>query len=108
MTFRDDTAEMLIAAMELGNPALYTPVAGSAKTINVMESRADIETGFGGSRIKSNSGVFEVLVSDIAQPARGDTLTVTGLHGVTKAYVVKSFRYLDDQQLIWFLDCSPV
>lgn len=103
MTFQDDTAEMLADCMALGNPALYTPVAGSAKTINVMESRADIETDFGGSRIKSNSAVFEVLVSDIAQPARGDTLEI-----FAKTYVVKSFRYLDPQQLIWFLDCSPV
>lgn len=96
----DDMLERSLSV--LGTSVTYTPLSGSPVTLKVMPSGDDRVSTFGDSRVQSSACVFEVLKSALAAPSKGDTLVYKGV-----TYTVKSFRLLDEEKLIWFLDCYP-
>lgn len=102
-SFTDECSDMMSECFDgLGAAATYISTVGGNKTVQVIDAREDVESTFGGSRIKSDAGTFEVRVADIASPKRGDKIIVNG-----KSYIVKSFQYRDPLQLVWFMDCAP-
>ncbi len=84
-----------------GISATYTPDGGEASSITVIRSQEDEISNFGDTRIQSeNRGLFEVRKSELAVPAKGGIVTVDGVD-----FTVKSFRTLDEEKLLWLLDC---
>lgn len=86
----------------LGDEVPYRPASGGETTITVSPAAADRLTAFATTRAQSPAAVFEVLVSDLAQPEVQSEIDFKGT-----TYKIKSFRRKDDERLIWLLDCYP-
>jgi hypothetical protein len=81
----------------------YAPANGTpAFPVKGMPSSQDRLTDFRETTVQSSGGVFEFLVSALPNPQRDDRVTFRG-----QTYIVKSRRYLDEERLIWVLDCAP-
>ena len=91
---------VLFADANLGADASYDPVAGSAFPVRVVKNARRAEQSFSpyATAAVATAYQFDVRVSDVAQPAAGDTLTVGGA-----AFVVRSFE-LDGEKLVWQLN----
>lgn len=87
----------------MGEPAIYTPVAGPSKSIKVMPRRLDEIIGFGDTSIATNTALFDIRVSEIAVPEQGDTILYKEI-----TYVVQgSPTYQDGDRLIWRVNTYP-
>ena len=77
--------------------AAYTPAGGAPLAIRVIRSRPTLEMrGFGGSQVVHDIDTIELQASDVAQPARGDTLTIG-----TGSFRVDEDPVLDVEGLTW-------
>jgi hypothetical protein len=81
---------------------LYTPVSGTPQTIFILPKQPDMVFGIEGGRIQTNTTLFEILVDDVAQPVKGDTLTYNNA-----TYIVQNARREDNERLIWTVDTYP-
>lgn len=95
---RDTHLDQLFAIQ--GEDATYTPAGGSAADVKVIPVQPDeVEDLLGGTRVKSETTVFELRVSDVAAPANGDTLVHDG-----QTYTVKDAPERRDRlRLVWTL-----
>ena len=94
------------AAFELqGIDATYTPVAGSPVTVKVIPSEEDelVDVPGIGSRIQTETTLFDVRLSEIAAPAKNAALVVAGT-----SYTIAARSHPDPRKLIWRLDVRPV
>ena len=87
----------------LGEDATYTPAGGDPVTVKVIPRRPDEVLDFGETKIKSAKAVFDVRVSELAAPAKGDALTFAGTGYVVQADPLRR----DPRRLIWTLDTRP-
>ncbi|MCB9983656.1 MAG: hypothetical protein H6861_08315 [Rhodospirillales bacterium] len=85
----------------MGESAVYTPAdTGAPVTIKVMASRPDEVFTFQSTPVLSETGVFEIQVSDIPNPQENDRLEFKG-----KTYIVQGDpRAADPDRLIWRLN----
>ena len=104
MTFATLALEALdVAFAEFGVDALYTPQGGVAENIRVIATRPDEIIGFGDTRAHTETALFEVRTSEVAQPSPGDLLTVDGAD-----YVIQGEPERRDlHRLVWTLDTRP-
>lgn len=87
----------------LGTKCSYSPATGGETfSISAMPSAQDRLNEFQATSIQSAGSTFEVCVGDLPLPQKGDALSYKGV-----SYIVKSKRYLDEERLIWLLDCYP-
>ena len=101
-TIADILQGAIDAAFDIqGIDATYTPVAGSPLAIKVIPSEEDELVDVPGisSRIQTETNLFDVRVSEIAAPVKGDALVVSGT-----SYTVASTTQKDARKLIWRLD----
>jgi hypothetical protein len=85
----------------MGEDAVYTPAdTGEPLNIKVMASRPDEVFTFQSTPVLSETGIFEIQVSDIPNPQEGDTLQYKG-----KTYIVQGDPQSNDpDRLIWRLN----
>jgi hypothetical protein len=96
-------ADMINACFErLGVDAAYTPAGGDSITVRVIAKRPDEIVGFGGTRIHTETAVFDLRVSEVATPRPGDRLTVAG-----SEYVVQGEPDRDPERLVWTVETYP-
>ncbi|MFN3827789.1 MAG: hypothetical protein ACK4NR_09220 [Micavibrio sp.] len=86
----------------LGEPAVYKPISGTEKSINVMSRRPDELISFENTAIRVRTAIFDVRVSDIAAPAKGDEIVFKDT-----TYVVQDSEYIDGDRMIWRVDTYP-
>jgi hypothetical protein len=95
--------DVLFADPHLARDAVYRPAgAGDGIPVRVMLRRPDRIESFGETRLASSTTTLDVRVSDIAEPAAGDTLEVDG-----RTVVVQGTPLLDAEGLVWALDTRP-
>ena len=86
-----------------GVDAVYTPDGGGAVCVRVITRRPDEIVGFGDTRIHTETALFEVRASEVAEPQPGDRLTVDG-----SDYVIQGEpERRDPDRLAWTLDLRP-
>jgi hypothetical protein len=86
-----------------GINAVYTPAGDEAASVRVIARRPDTIVGFGETRIHTETAVFELRASEVANPRSGDQLTVGG-----DAFVVQGEpERRDPDRLVWTLDMRP-
>jgi hypothetical protein len=83
-----------------GIEVLYTPAGGEPASVRVIARRPDTIVGFGETRIHAETTTFEVRASDVANPHRGDQLTVAGDIFVIQGEPERH----DPDRLVWTLD----
>ena len=86
----------------LGRDAVYTPDGGTSLEVRVIAKRPDEIVGFGETRIHAGTTLFDVRVSEVAEPRPGDRL---GLGG--EDYLVQGEPVSDAERLIWTLEACP-
>ena len=100
----DAAIDTLFLDPNISGEATYTPVAGAALTIRVIPSREDGIASPFGAQIVLPTGSFDVKVSDVAAPQKGDTIAYGG-----ETYRVQGEpRRIDSQRLVWRLPAEPI
>jgi hypothetical protein len=95
--------EVLFADPHLARDAVYRPAgAGNGIPVRVMLRRPDQIESFGETRIASSTAMLDVRVSEIAEPAAGDTLEVEG-----RTVVVQGTPILDAEGLVYTVNTRP-
>ena len=98
-----EAIDVLFADPHLARDAVYRPGGiGDGVPVRVMRRQPDRIEGFGETRIASGTTMLDVRVSEVAEPAAGDTLTFDG-----RAVVVQGTPLLDAEGLLWTLDTRP-
>ena len=104
MTFASLALEALnITFDEFGVDALYSPQGGAAVNIRVIAIRPDEIVGFGETRVHAETALFEVRVSELAQPRPDDLLSIDGVDYVIQGEPERRDRH----RLVWTLDVRP-
>ena len=86
------------------SPATWTPSGGDPVSVTLVPTRETEITGFGVTRTHSDTVLFQGQRSQMENPDRGDEIVFDGTE-----YEIKSKPgILDPEQLIWFIECSPV
>lgn len=81
MTFKSQIAADLTATffnpLEFGEAATYTPAGGTAKPITVIPDEEDYASQ--AAPPPGDSEIYQVQVTDIAAPTKGDSMVVGGV-----------------------------
>lgn len=88
--------DVLFVNPAIARDATYLPVDGDIVPVRVIARRADALTEFGDARLWSETSIFDVRVSEIADPRPGDQLLVG-----EEAFVVQGEPVRDRERLIW-------
>lgn len=100
MTAFENALNQLFTDSNLSVIATYAPAAGGSSSIRVVR-RAPPSLITGGGMYSDAvlpAYLIDVRVSDVAQPAEGDTITIG-----SDTFEVKSFEY-DSEKLAWELN----
>ena len=104
MTFASLASEALdITFAEFGVDAIFSPQGGGSTNIRVIAKQPDEIVGFGDTRVHSETSLFEIRASEVAQPRPGDLLTVNGVDYVIQGEPERR----DCHRLVWVLDTRP-
>ena len=87
----------------LGRDAVYTADGGEPVTVRVIAKRPDEIVGLGETRIHAGTALFDVRVSEIAEPRPGDRLSVGGEDYLVQGEPVRRYA----ERLIWTLEACP-
>ena len=95
--------DVLFADPHLARDAVYRPGGvGDGIPVRVMRRQPDRIEGFGETRIASSTTVLDVRVSEVPEPAAGDTVELDG-----RSVVVQGTPILDAEGLVYTLDTRP-
>jgi len=95
--------DALFADPNLGVDAVYRAGgADPAVPVRVILRRPDRVGAFGDARIVAETTVFDLRVAEVATPAEGDTLEVSGA-----TYVVQGEPLRDAERLVWSIEARP-
>lgn len=100
MSAFQEMIDALFADSALARDVLYTPVAGTARTIRAVIKSPDRIVDVREMAIHTPTLVVDVRVSDVPDPGEGDTLSIGAL-----TYVVQGEPVRDAENLVWTLDC---
>ncbi len=73
-----------------------------ALEVRVLRRQPDRVGEFGATRLRSETNVFELRTSEVADPREGDTLDVGGVR-----YVVQGEPMRDTERLVWTIEARP-
>lgn len=100
MSAFQEMIDALFSNSSLARDIVYTPVAGTPKTIRAVIKSPDRIVDVREMAIHTPTLVVDVRVSDIATPQEGDTLTIG-----TLLHTVQGEPVQDAENLVWTLDC---
>ena len=100
MSAFQEMIDALFSDSALARDVLYTPVAGTPKTIRAVIKSPDRIVDVHEMAIHTPTLVVDVRVSDVPDPGEGDTLTIGML-----IYAVQGEPVRDAENLVWTLDC---
>ena len=103
MTALAAAIEMLFADPNLSSSAVYRiQGTGDPVAIRVIARRPDQVFDFGDTRIRTETSLFDVRVSEVPSPRPGDTLEIDN-----ETFIVQGEPMRDSERLIWTLDTRP-
>ena len=79
----------------LGRDAVYTADGGEPVTVRVIAKRPDEIVGLGETRIHAGTTLFDVRVSEVAEPRPGDRLVIDGETYLVQGEPVQRYRAAD-------------
>ena len=100
MSAFQEMIDALFSNSSLAQDIVYTPVAGTPKTIRAVIKSPDRIVDVREMAIHTPTLVVDVRVSDVAAPQEGDTFTIG-----TLLYTVQGEPVRDAENLVWTLDC---
>jgi hypothetical protein len=107
MTVFADAIDDLFADPNVARDAVWRPGGtGDGIPVRAIARRPDREVEFGGVAVHTVTAVLEVRVSEVPNPAEGDTITLIGAPG-GETFVVQGEPMRDAERLVWTLDTRP-
>ena len=94
--------DALFADDNIATDAIYTAGGGNPVLVRVVARRGDSVTGFGDTKLWSETQRFDLRVSEVANPHPGDRLEING-----EAFLIQGEPVRDPERLIWTLDMHP-
>jgi hypothetical protein len=94
--------DALFADSNIGVEAVYTAGGGNPVLVRVVARRGDSVTGFGDAKLWSETQLFDLRVSEVAEPRPGDRIEIDG-----EAFLIQGEPIRDPERLIWTLDVHP-
>ncbi|MBF0354963.1 MAG: hypothetical protein HQL43_06995 [Alphaproteobacteria bacterium] len=99
----DFAIDDLFADPNIARTALYRAGGnGDGIPVRAIARRPDLEVGFGNIAVHTATAMFEVRVSEVPNPAPGDSITIDG-----ETFIVQGEPERDAERLIWNLDTRP-
>lgn len=86
-----------------GVDAVFTPFGGSAQDVRIIPARPDEIVGLGDTRSFEETFLFDIRVSELADPAEGDAITYDGTDYIVKSPPLRD----DDHRLVWTIETYP-
>jgi hypothetical protein len=100
MSAFQEMIDALFSNSSLAQDIVYTPVAGTARTIRAVIKSPDRIVDVREMAIHTPTLMVDVRVSDVPDPNEGDILTIGPL-----LYAVQGEPVRDAENLVWTLDC---
>jgi hypothetical protein len=96
--------DALFADPNLAVDALYrADGADPGIPVRVIVRRPDRVGDFGETRIAANTMTIDVRVSDLPNPADGDTIEIGG-----ETFVIQGEPMRDSERLVWTIEARPL
>ena len=102
MTALAAAIDALFTDPNVGADAMYVSQVDTTKPVRVIARRPDSVSDFGDARLWSETQVFDLRVSEIADPRPGDLIEIGD-----EAFVVQGEPVRDRERLIWTVDVRP-
>lgn len=97
----------LFADPNIARDAVWRPGGtGDGIPVRAIARRPDRNAEFGAVAVHTATAVFEVRVSEVPNPAEGDTITLIGALG-GEIFVVQGEPVRDAERLVWAIDTRP-
>jgi len=94
--------DALFADPNLARAATFEPADADPITVRIIARRPDALTEFGDAQLWSATAVFDVRVSEVAEPRAGDRLVLGD-----EVFIVQGEPVRDSERLVWTLDVRP-
>ena len=95
--------DVLFADGNLARDGVYTAAGGTPVLIRVVTRRADEVTGFGETRLWSETTRIDLRVADVGNPRPGERVEIDG-----EAFLIQGEPVRDRERLVWTVDLQPV
>lgn len=93
----------------LGTDALYVPAAGVPVPVRVLRKSPDERIDFRPTEVAAETNVFELRVSEVPAPRKGDRLEMGAGGPGAEAFEIQAKPTRDDpDRLVWTLDTRPL
>jgi hypothetical protein len=93
----------LFADLNLTAAATFAPADGTPLPVRVIARRPDRIIEFGDARLRSTAAMFDLRISEVAEPRPGDRLEVGG-----ESYVIQGEPVRDAERLVWIVSAVPL
>lgn len=103
MTAFASALDVLFADPNMAVAATFTPEGGEPIAVSVIARRPDRIVEFGDARLHSAIALFDVRVSELANPRPGDLLDVA-----EESYLIQGEPVRDSERLVWTLSARPL
>ena len=95
--------DVLFADANISRDGVYTAEGGTPTLVRVIPRRPDEVTGFGETRIWSETTRIDLRVVDVATPRPGERIEIDG-----EAFLIQGEPVRDRERLVWTVDLRPV
>ena len=102
MSVFEAAIDVLFADPHLAADGTFTPDSGAPIAVRVIVRRPDRIVAFGDARLASESAMFDLRVSEVADPRPGDQLEVSG-----RSYILFGEPVRDAERLVWTVSARP-
>lgn len=103
MTAFSAAIDVIFADPNMAADALWSAAGtGPAVAIRVIRKSPDNLQDYGQARVKQPATMVDVRLSDLANPAAGDTITIG-----TEVFVIQGSPLKDRLQLVWNINLRP-
>ncbi|MBK5911462.1 hypothetical protein CCR85_08155 [Rhodothalassium salexigens] len=102
MTAFATALDALFADAHLARDVVYTAEGGSPALVRAILRRPDDVTGFGETRLWSETTRLDVRVAEVSAPRPGDRIEIDG-----EAFLIQGEPVRDRERLVWTVDLRP-
>ena len=94
--------DALFADPHIARDGVYTAEGGTAVLVRVITRHPDEVTGFGETRIWSETTRIDLRVSEVPSPRPGERVEIDG-----EAFLIQGEPVRDRERLVWTVDLRP-
>ena len=103
MTAAATAIDVLFADANISRDGVYTAEGGAPVLVRVIPRRPDEVTGFGETRIWSETTRIDLRVSEVPSPRPGERIEIDG-----EAFLIQGEPVRDRERLVWAVDLQSV